>query len=293
MEIRNLITFTKIAETKNFSKAAEQLGYSQSAVTMQIKQLESEIHAKLFERIGRQVKLTESGERLLPYALDILNTLQKVEHIASEPEEISGPLRIGTSDSFVTSILPTVLSDFLTICPHSEVSVQTALVSDLFQGLRQNEYDCLLFLEQKLYFPEWIKVLESPVKIHFVTNSDSPLVNQKQIPLSRIMGEPLYLTEKGVSYRYFLEQILAENGTELHPFLEVGNTDILVRFLLAHSGISFLPDYVVRPYLTSGELSILDVSFPDVTLWIQLVYHKNKCVTPQLSKFIDLMMQHT
>ena len=66
MEIRNLVTFARIAEVQNFSKTAEQLGYSQSAVTMQIKQLEGELGAQLFERIGKQVKLTQAGERLLP-----------------------------------------------------------------------------------------------------------------------------------------------------------------------------------------------------------------------------------
>ena len=59
MEIRNLITFVRIAELQNFSKAAKQLGYSQSAVTMQIKQLEQELHVQLFERIGKQVKMTQ------------------------------------------------------------------------------------------------------------------------------------------------------------------------------------------------------------------------------------------
>ena len=73
MEIRNLVTFVRIAETQNFSRTAEQLGYSQSAVTMQIKQLEGDLHVQLFERIGRRIKLTEAGERLLPYALDIMN----------------------------------------------------------------------------------------------------------------------------------------------------------------------------------------------------------------------------
>ena len=70
MEIRNLVTFIRIAEVRNFSKAAEQLGYSQSAVTMQIKQLEKELHAQLFERIGRQVKLTQAGERLIDIRID-------------------------------------------------------------------------------------------------------------------------------------------------------------------------------------------------------------------------------
>ena len=77
MEIRNLITFVRIAEVQSFSKTAEQLGYSQSAVTMQIKQLEAELHRQLFERIGKQVKLTQAGERLLPYALEILNSVRK------------------------------------------------------------------------------------------------------------------------------------------------------------------------------------------------------------------------
>ena len=66
MEIRNLITFVRIAEVQNFSKTAEQLGYSQSAVTMQIKQLEAELHTQLFERIGKHVTLTQAGERLFP-----------------------------------------------------------------------------------------------------------------------------------------------------------------------------------------------------------------------------------
>ena len=93
MELRNLITFVRIAEVQNFSKTAEQLGYSQSAVTMQIKQLEQELHTQLFERIGKQAKLTQAGERLLPHALDILNSVRKAETVAQEPKQIPGRLR--------------------------------------------------------------------------------------------------------------------------------------------------------------------------------------------------------
>ena len=72
MEFRNILTFVRLAEVRNFSKTAQQLGYSQSAVTAQIQQLERELDAQLFERIGRQVKLTQAGQRFLPRALDIL-----------------------------------------------------------------------------------------------------------------------------------------------------------------------------------------------------------------------------
>ena len=145
MEIRNLVTFARIAEVQNFSKTAEQLGYSQSAVTMQIKQLEGELGAQLFERIGKQVKLTQAGERLLPYALEILAAVRQAENIVREPGAISGRLRIGTCESFVNSILPPVMMEFCHLCPRVEVSTHTALVPDLFAMLRQNDVDLLLF----------------------------------------------------------------------------------------------------------------------------------------------------
>lgn len=289
MEIRTLLTFVRIAETGSFSKTAEQLGYSQSAVTMQIKQLEGELQVLLFERIGKRVKLTQAGERLLPYALEVLALLQKAETIAREPEEIAGSLRIGTSESFVISVLPPVFAEFQRICPHVEVRVQTALVADLFQKLRQNEVDFLYFLDERVYFPEWIKVFEREKPIHFVASAQSELAGQRRIPIERLLREPLYLTEKGVSYRYAMEQALAEKGVELHPFLEIGNTSVITHFLLSNSGISFLPEYVVRDQLNTGQLVILDTECPKITMWSQLVYHRSKYVAPQMRMFIELL----
>ena len=289
MEIRNLMTFVRIAEIQNFSKTAEQLGYSQSAVTMQIKQLETELHAQLFERIGKQVKLTQAGERLLPHALEILNTVRKAERISQEPEQISGKLRIGTCESLVISMLPPVILEMSQLCPHVEISTHTALVPDLFQMLRQNDIDILYFLDEKHDSPEWIKVSERPEKIFFVASVESSLAGQSRIPIERLLEEPLFLTEKGISYRYAMEQLLAAKGYELHPFWEVGNTDVITRFLLKNKGISFLPEYVVHDYLEQGDLIVLDTECNDIIMWSQLAYHRHKYVTPQMNLFLDLM----
>ncbi|HJF94326.1 MAG TPA: LysR family transcriptional regulator [Lachnoclostridium phocaeense] len=289
MEIRNLITFVRIAEVRNFSKTAEQLGYSQSAVTMQIKQLEAELQVQLFERIGKKAKLTQAGQRLLPYALDILSAAGKAESIAREPEQISGKLRIGTCESYVISVLPPVFMEMGERCPGVEISTHTAPVPDLIDMLRQNDIDILYFLDEKLYFPEWIKVMEQPENIYFVSSSSSPLARMKKIPISRLVGEPLYLTEKGISYRYAMEQTLAAAGYELHPRLEVGNTDVITRFLLKNKGISFLPEYVVKDDVAEGRLAILDTECPRIVMWSQLAYHRNKYVTPQMKLFLEFM----
>lgn len=289
MEIRNLITFVRIAEVRNFSKTAEQLGYSQSAVTMQIKQLETELQVQLFERIGKKAKLTQAGQRLLPYALDILSAAGKAESIAREPEQISGKLRIGTCESYVISVLPPVFMEMGERCPGVEISTHTAPVPDLIDMLRQNDIDILYFLDEKLYFPEWIKVMEQPENIYFVSSSSSPLARMKKIPISRLVEEPLYLTEKGISYRYAMEQTLAAAGYELHPRLEVGNTDVITRFLLKNKGISFLPEYVVKDDVAEGRLAILDTECPRIVMWSQLAYHRNKYVTPQMKLFLEFM----
>lgn len=289
MEIRNLITFVRIAEVRNFSKTAEQLGYSQSAVTMQIKQLEAELQVQLFERIGKKAKLTQAGQRLLPYALDILSAAGKAESIAREPEQISGKLRIGTCESYVISVLPPVFMEMGERCPGVEISTHTAPVPDLIDMLRQNDIDILYFLDEKLYFPEWIKVMEQPENIYFVSSSSSPLARMKKIPISRLVEEPLYLTEKGISYRYAMEQTLAAAGYELHPRLEVGNTDVITRFLLKNKGISFLPEYVVKDNVAEGRLAILDTECPRIVMWSQLAYHRNKYVTPQMKLFLEFM----
>lgn len=292
MEIRNITTFVRIAELQSFSKAAEQLGYSQSAVTMQIKQLEEELHTLLFERIGKHVRLTQAGNRLLPRALDILDAVRRAVDITRAPGDVTGRLRIGTAESLLISVLPPILMEFSRLCPHVEVSTHTALIADQFDQVRRNDIDILYFLDRKTDFPEWVKVTERPESAVFVASSQCHLAGQRRIPVERLLEEPFLLTEKGVSYRYAMEQALAAQGHALHPFLETGNTDIITRLLLENRGVSFLPEFVVQDYIRAGQLNVLDTVCPEIRMWSQLVYHKNKYITPQMERFMELMVRH-
>ena len=92
--------------------------------------------------------------------------------------------------------------EFSEICPSVEISTHTALVPDLFNMLRQNDVDILYFLDEKIYFPEWIKLLEQPEKIFFVASADSKLASQKKISIEQLLQEPLYLTESNHSVSF-------------------------------------------------------------------------------------------
>ena len=289
MEIRNLATFVRIAQLHNFSKAAEQLGYSQSAVTMQIKQLEEELNVRLFERIGKHIRLTQAGDRLLPRAMEVLNAVRRAQTVSMGQGEISGPLRIGTAESLLISVLPPAIVEFSRRYPKVEVSTCTGLVEELFCMVRQNDIDLLFFLDKRIDFPEWVKVSERKEEIFFVASAASPLADRKKIPLDELVEQPFLLTEHGISYRYAFEQMVAQNGLEIHPFLETGNTDIITRMRLHNMRVSFLPGYVVQDYLRSGQLVALDVDCPEAQMWTQLVYHRDKEMSSQMEHFIELL----
>ena len=155
--------------------------------------------------------------------------------------------------------------------------------------VRQNDIDVLYFLDRQTNFPEWIKVGQRRESALFVASPANPLAGEKHISAERLLAEPLLLTEKGVSYRYAMEQELAAAGLAVRPVLETGNTDVLTQMLLKNMGVSFLPEFVVRDYLADGRLVALDTVCPEIEMWSQLVYHRNKLVTPQMEIFIELM----
>lgn len=293
MEIRNVKTFLRVAELESFTNAAEQLGYSQAAVTVQIKQLESELETQLFDRVGKHIKLTETGVRFMPYATEVMKAVHKAETFIQGEEILAGRLRIGSVASLAARILPPILLEYRELYPHVEMSIETLRsVPEMFDMVRQNEIDILYFLNRQIYSFEWVKVLEHPEDIIFVTHACHPLAGRERVNIEQILREPLILTMRGISYCGDLEQTLAARGLEAHPFLEIGDTEVIIEMLLNKAGISFLPQYLVQKYIDSGQLASIGTDLPPIENWSQLVYHKNKYVTPQMKAFIDLVKKH-
>ena len=121
MEVRTAVTFLRVAELQSFSRAAQQLGYSQAAVTVQIKQLEQELGTQLFERIGRRTKLTEHGAQFVPRAMELVEAARKAENFLQDQGRAAGSLRIGTAESLFMSTLVPLLPEFHRLCPLVEI----------------------------------------------------------------------------------------------------------------------------------------------------------------------------
>ena len=287
MEIRNLLTFIRVAEISNFTKAAEALGYTQSTVSFQIKQLEDELGCMLFERVNHTVSLTEDGRKLLTYAQNLHQMTEEFKENFAHKKEISGFIRVLTPDSVCEEMLLTNFVDFNEKYPGIKLKFYSADTNEMGEMLGRNEGDVMITLDRHIYKTDFVIAEEEPVKMHFVTGTSSPLLKKKRIKLEELMEYPMILTEKNAGYRRALDTEVAKYSLELNPTLEISRPDIITKLLVGSDRISFLPDFATKDHVEAGRLAYLNVVDFDVHIWKQLIYHRNKWMSEALKAFIE------
>ncbi len=287
MEIRNLITFLEVAERKSFTKTAEALGYTQSTVSSQIKQLETELGTPLFERINHKVMLTERGNSLLEHAQEIVNLSKKIQMSPDSSDNCEGLVRFGMAPSISTMMLGETFLKFHQMYPNIKVQIIAAETDEMLEMLDKNEADVVFLVDRYMYSKDHIVLSEKKVDMHFVAHKDFELGKKKDIDIRELISYPFILTEKGLSYRKFLDEKLATMSLEIQPIIEMGNTDRVLEMVELGGGISFLPDYVTRTSYEDGKIVYLDVKDLEIDVWRQLMYHKKKWIYPAMQKVID------
>ena len=197
MELRNLITFLKIVETGSFSKAAEQLRYSQSTVTVQIQQLEEELNVQLFDRIGKKIYVTEKGRELETHAQKMIDLSQKIASIGGEELELQGTLRIAALDSLLTASLPSILREFHSRYPKVDIIVKTAdNVFDAERQLSQNEVDLAIVTHDKRSTKHFAKTILKETRFVFAAAPTHPLAQKQTVTLAEIAENDVIITNQ-------------------------------------------------------------------------------------------------
>ena len=292
MELRNLITFIHVAELGSFTKAAEQLGYSQSTVSFQIKQLEDELDCLLFERINHTITLTERGRELVSYAHQIRAITDNFKERLTQNEDCSGHVHIVTPDSVCEEMIYSHYIDFHSKYPNISIKFTTADTSAMFDMLDHNEADAIITLDSHSYRKDYVIAKEEPLSMHFVTNSRSVFAGVCDLKIKDISNMPFILTEYGQGYRRVFDKEMAKKSIEITPVLEIGRTDVITSILTKSDMISFLPDFVTKDLVASGELCYLDVCDVNVDIWKQLIYHKNKWMSRSLKAVVDYIKEN-
>jgi DNA-binding transcriptional LysR family regulator len=292
MEIRNLMSFVQVAELNSFTKAARVLGYSQSTVSFQIKQLEEELNCLLFERINNTITLTERGRELLEYAHTVSRLTEEFNQSKIPAGELSGFAHILTSDSLCEDMMLTNYMDFHKKHPKIKLKFSTVDTEQMFYMLDHNEADIMMTLDNHIYKSDYIIAKEEPVSVHIVTGAKSPYAKKKELTLSELAEIPFLLTEKNMGYRRTFDKVMAQNSIEVIPVLEIGRTDIICQMLAAGVGASFLPDFVTQRLVDEGILTYLTVRGVSFDIWKQLIYHKNKWISRSLGALINYIKEN-
>lgn len=290
MELRNLITFIHVAELGGFTKAAEQLGYSQSTVSFQIKQLEEELGCLLFERINHTITLTERGHKLVSYAHEIRALMDEFKENLTK-EELSGSIHIVAPDSICDDMINSHYIDFHEKYPSISIRFTTGDSALMLEMLDHNEADFIITLDSRLHNKDYVIAKEQPLSMHFVSSTNSKFAGKKKLSVKDIINEPFILTEHGQGYRRVLDRELAKMSLEITPVLEIGRTDIITTMIAQNNMVSFLPDFVTKDLVDSGVLCYLDVCDIHVDIWKQLIYHKNKWISKSMKTFIDYVKE--
>lgn len=291
MEFRQLNTFIHVAQFQSFSKAAEHLGYSQSAVTVQIRLLEQELNAKLFDRMGKQIMLTSKGEQFFIHAHKILYEVNRTRLAMGDDDEYKNPLRIGTIESLCTAKLPPIVRYFRRNHPQVALQITTSSPEELIEMMGHNELDLIYILDTPRWSNDWHKVMEAEEQVVFVASPNSHLAEKKELHLEELLDEPFFLTEKNANYRQALDSYLAGRRRSLSPLIESSDTAFIIAMLEQNEGLSFLPYFAVKNHVESGRLCVLDVADVDISMYRQIFYHKSKFKTREMDKFISLALE--
>jgi len=284
MDIRQLMTFRTIADTGSFTQAATLLGYTQSAVSNQMKHLEQELTAPLFIYEHRQLTLTATGKRLLPLTENLLTDYQAIQHLASD-SPIAGTLRIAAPESLTIYKLPPILAAFRQAFPAVQLQITNATCRVNRQQLTTGETDLAFMLWPALTSTALVDHDLGPVPMTCVT---SPETTATFDTLTTTDTLPWIINEPDCSYRNQFEHYLWQTAHQRLQPMELWSIEAIKQMVISHVGFSYLPTMTVQSALQQGQLRAVTTPIAN-EIHAHLLTRKNTTSQPLIQAFVNLV----
>ncbi|HSD46273.1 MAG TPA: LysR family transcriptional regulator [Pyrinomonadaceae bacterium] len=289
MEIRQLRAFVAIAETGTFTAGALRVHVTQAAISMQIRQLESEIGARVFVRAPRHVILTEAGEQLLRRARHILREHDAaLDEIAELAGAERGRLRIGSASAMVlTEQLPAILKDLRKQHPAAEISVTSGTSEVLVDQILAGEVD-IAFVS----LPVDVRGIKterlSDDQLVAIASPRHRLAKQKTISAYTLAGERLILGERGGNTRRLIDQFFAQAGVTIRVAMELSRQQAIKRMVEEDMGVGIVPLQSVKEEVDKGKLIRWWIEGAQINWELGIAQLSNGYDSPIMQKFVSL-----
>ena len=289
MEIRQLRAFVAIAESGTFTAGALRVHVTQAAISMQIRQLENEIGAKVFVRAPRHVILTEAGEQLLRRARQILREHDAaLDEIAELAGAERGRLRIGSASAMVlTEQLPTILKELRKQHPAAEIAVTSGTSEVLVDQILAGEVDVAfvsLPVDERGIKTERL----SEDQLVAIASPRHKLAKQRTISAYTLAGERLILGERGGNTRRLIDQFFAQAGVTLRVAMELSRQQAIKRMVEEDMGVGIVPLQSVRDEVEKGKLIRWWIEGAQINWELGVAQLSNGYDSPIMQKFVAL-----
>lgn len=287
MDFKQLKTFCTIFELNSFSAAAASLSYAQSTVTTQIKLLEEELNVALFDRIGKKIFLTKEGEKLLPYARQIMQIERTIYNNVSVNNEPEGHLVIGTPESLCNLVVPQIIKYYKNKYPNVNIEIRLATSIKLPSLLKSNEIDLAFIIGNSHDMPDFKRLFLANEKMCFLSSPEHPLASTSNLSLADICSYPLVLTSKYCEYRSSLVSLAEQRGITPNIVLETSNVNAIKLFASNNLGIAFLPYVSVKDSINASNLAVLDYHEENFNITSEIIIHKDKHIFRAMQYFLE------
>jgi DNA-binding transcriptional LysR family regulator len=286
MELRQLKTFTTVAQLLSFNRAAQVLNYAQSTVSTQIRLLEEEFGQPLFDRLGKTIVLTEAGRVLLRYAGKMLDLQKETFAQVSGWEESHGSITLRAPQSLSIYALPPVLKRFRQDYPKVRVQVDSCALT-LQQELRSGIIDLAFLFIDSIQEHDLIAQVLGFEKLILIAGPEHPLASLSSMTLSDLSDYAILLPTQDCSYKMLFEQMLAEEKITPASVLTLNSSEAIKQCVIQGVGVTLIPQMAVKRELDTGELRRLPWVEQEIETAILMIRHKDKWVPPSLRAFMD------
>jgi DNA-binding transcriptional LysR family regulator len=287
MELSQLEVFVAVARERRFSRAAEKLYRTQSAVSQTIRKLEDEIGEALFDRSSREGVLTDAGKVLYEYAEKLLNLRGEATESLAELRELQkGKLVIAANEFTVLYLLP-LLAEFRRLHPMIKITVHRALGSHIPDDVLSygTELGVLSYQPQETSLHSIVVYLDELV---FVVPPNHPLATAKTVSIRQLGAESFVAHIVSSPYREKVLQLFTTQKTPLHMDLELPTLQAIKQFVAMGNGVALLPEISVETELARGELVRIPVRELQLKRKLRLIYRKNASLSHAGQAFLKV-----
>jgi DNA-binding transcriptional LysR family regulator len=293
IDFRHLETFCRVAALKSFSRAADDLFLTQPTVSGHILFLERSLCLRLFDRTGREIRLTKAGEMFLQYASKILTVRKDLLNALSEfSQGIIGELSLGASTIPGEYLLPRLMGDFKREHPRFALSLKISDTKDIVQELLQGHIEFGL-IGAKVDHPSLHYEKFEEDEIIVITPSDHPLARKKSVGFEDLLKEPWIIREEGSGTQMTVERVLRKKGKSLKDFnvaIEMGSTSSVKEGVKAKLGLAFISRRAVEEELSRNLFtSITLAGLESISRQIYIVSQRGKTVSPAGVEFLRFL----